>query len=78
MVEIRGSFSSIEEWTTWRDQLGGVKPLREAILRDVRRLGYQEPITEIRRRPREIVIQENNLHESIRSHELNSRKRALI
>jgi SAM-dependent methyltransferase len=78
MVEIRGSFSSIEEWTTWRDRLGGVKPLREAILRDIRRLGYREPITEIRRRPREIVIQENNLHESIRSYELNSRKRALI
>lgn len=78
MVEIRGSFSAIEDWTAWRDRLGAIQPLRQAILRDVRRLGYQEPLTAIRRRPREIVIQENNLHESIRSHELNSRKRALI
>ena len=78
MVEIRGSFSCVEEWTAWRERLGDVQSLRQAILSDIKSFGYQEPLTEIRRRPNEIVIVESDLHESIRSHELNSRKRALL
>ena len=78
MAEIRGSFGSAEEWETWRRELGEVKGIRQSILADVRSRGFVEPLTGIARYPYEIVIRDKDLHESISSHELNSRKRALL
>lgn len=78
MAEIRGSFSSADEWNAWRRELGEIEPVRQAILNDIRSRGYVEPFTGIARYPHQIVIRDKNLHESISSHELNSRKRALL
>ncbi len=78
MAEIRGSFGSAEEWTTWRRELGEIRGIRKAILDDIRSRGYVEPLSGIARYPHEILIRDNDLHESISSHELNSRKRALL
>lgn len=78
MVEIRQSFSSMTEWTQFRDSLTEIAAINAEIVADVRRDGYEEPLTGLRRRPDEIKINPTNLHESISSHELNARKRALI
>ena len=78
MAEIRASFGSPGEWKTWKTELGDFAPVRAAILNDIRQRGLIEPLSGIRRHPHEIAIRENNLHESISSNELNSRKRALL
>jgi len=78
MAEIRGSFGSADEWKTWRHELGEIEPVRHAILKDIRSRGYIEPFTGVVRYPHQVVIREAELHESISSHELNSRKRALL
>jgi SAM-dependent methyltransferase len=78
MAEIRGSFSSIDEWKAWRHELGEIEQIRAAILDDIRSSGFVEPFTDITRHPYQIVIRDKDLHESISSHELNSRKRALL
>jgi SAM-dependent methyltransferase len=78
MAEIRGSFESAEEWQAFCRELGEIQPLRQAILGDIRSRGYVEPMSGMARYPYDIVIRDNDLHESISSHELNSRKRALL
>jgi SAM-dependent methyltransferase len=78
MAEIRGSFGSAQEWTAWRHELGEIREIRRAMLDDIRSRGYVEPLTGIPRYPHEILIRDKDLHESISSHELNSRKRALL
>ncbi len=78
MVEIRGSFGSFEEWEKWREELGDFKGPRQSIVQDIRKRGLIEPLTGIKRHPHEIIIHDNNLHESISANGLNSRKRALL
>ena len=78
MVEIRGSFGSVEEWDSWRQELGDFRSLRQSIVQDIRNRGLIEPLTGIKRHPHEIIIHDNNLHESISANGLNSRKRALL
>jgi SAM-dependent methyltransferase len=78
MAEIRGSFVSVDEWNAWRQELGEIVPVRQAILDDIRSRGYVEPFTGIRRYPHQIVIRDKNLQESISSHDLNARRRALL
>jgi SAM-dependent methyltransferase len=78
MVEIRGSFGSVEEWHSWRQELGDFRSLRQSIVQDIRRRGLVEPFTGMRRHPHEIVIRDNNLHETVSACGLNSRKRALL
>lgn len=78
MAEIRGSFGSIEEWNIWRQELGDFRNLRLSIVQDIQKRGLVEPFTGLRRHPHEIIIRDNNLHETISAHGLNSRKRALL
>jgi len=78
MAEIRGSFGSADDWNAWRHDLGEIDEVRLAILDDIRSLGYVEPMTDIARYPYQIAIRDDELHESISSHRLNSRKRALL
>lgn len=78
MVEVRGSFGSVEEWDGWRRELGDFGSLRQSIVQDIRARGFVEPFTGLRRRPHEIVIRDNNLHETVGANGLNSRKRALL
>jgi hypothetical protein len=78
MVEIRGSFGSVEEWDSWRQELGDFRSLRQSIVQDIRNRGLIEPFTGMRRHPHEIVIRDNHLHETVSAGGLNSRKRALL
>ncbi len=78
MPEIRVSFSDRDEYSSWLETHGPMDVYRSSVLADVRAHGYIEPFTGIRRLPHEIDINESSLHESISSHELNSRKRALL
>jgi SAM-dependent methyltransferase len=78
MAEIRESFGSADDWKAWRHDLGEIEQVRLAILDDIRSLGYVEPMTDIARYPYQIAIRDDELHESISSHRLNSRKRALL
>lgn len=78
MVEIRASFGSPEEWEKWRDEFGPSAPCRLRILEDVRQRGFVEPLTGTKRHPYQILIRENNLHESMTYNGLNSRMRALL
>jgi SAM-dependent methyltransferase len=78
MAEIRGSFGSADEWKAWIRELGDVGEIRRAIVADIRSRGYVEPLTGVVRYPYDIVIRESDLGESISSHGLNSRKRALL
>lgn len=68
----------MEEWRSWRRSLGDLEEFKRNIVSDVLTRGYVEPFTGLTRYPHEIAIRDNDLHESISSHELNSRKRALL
>jgi SAM-dependent methyltransferase len=78
MVEIRGSFRTFEQWSSWSEGLGDLTVCRNSIVADITSLGFVEPMTGLRRHPYQIAIRPNNLHESISSFQLNSRKRALL
>jgi hypothetical protein len=78
MVEVRGSFRSFGEWDHWRRELGDFSNSRREIREDVKQRGFAEPFGGQRRRPFEIVVREDDLHESLSSAGLNSRKRALL
>ncbi len=77
MVEIRRAFSSIAEWRDFRASLPEIATISAAVVADVQKHGFIEPLTGAQRQPADIIINPKNLHESISAHELNSRKRAL-
>ena len=77
--EILLPFSDKQSWDAWRAQHAPVfGSLRQAVVDRVRRDGFVEPLTGLRRWPEDIAIRPDALHESISSHEMNSRKRALL
>lgn len=78
MPEINYSFASRDEWLEFRHRIGGVKSFGSAVVEDVEARGLVEPITGIHRAPHELLINPANLRESLSSHQLNSRKRALL
>ena len=78
MPEIRNSFAASHEWLAFRNTLGDLNAVASSVLNDVSGFGIVEPFTGIRRAPHEILIRAPALRESISSHELNSRKRALL
>lgn len=78
MPEISGSFASRDDWLEFRHRVGGVKSFGAAVVEDVEARGLVEPLTGIYRAPHEVSINPANLRESLSSHQLNARKRALL
>jgi SAM-dependent methyltransferase len=78
LVDVRGTFATVDQWKAWSGALGDFTAGRQQILDEIRRHGLVEPITGIRRSPRQITIDEDNLHESVSCSGLNARKRALL
>jgi SAM-dependent methyltransferase len=78
MSELRVRFSSRDEWNGWAEHADASAQIRDEILNDIRKKGLEEPFIGIHRLPSEIAINPENLHESVSSHGLNSRKRALL
>ncbi len=77
--ELLVGFSNFKEWHEWKEKNQVYfKFWQNKIINSIKSQGFEEPITGIRRRPREIQINENNLRESISCEGLNSRKRAVL
>ena len=79
MLELEAVFSSHEDWNVWENLHGkSLASFRQKALSQISETGYEEPMSGVFRRPKDIVIRPNDLHESISCCELNSRKRALV
>ncbi len=78
MPELRVQFRSSDEWRSWWESIARPREVGRAMLAAVAAHGLVEPFTGIRRRPHEILIDPDNLEETVRSHELNARKRAVL
>ncbi|MGB3627727.1 MAG: class I SAM-dependent methyltransferase, partial [Henriciella sp.] len=78
MPEIHQSLASLQDWKNLAQRLGNRDEMIETIIQDVRDRGYVEPFTGIYRPSSDVTIGSKNIRESISSHQLNSRKRALL
>lgn len=77
MVELQIDFRGVEEWNAWAEKNRQYFHIwRDKCLAEIRNVGIYEPLTNIRRAPNELVINQENLRESISHNGLNSRKRA--
>lgn len=79
MPEILLPFADKPAWEAWRGRHGAeFDALRAGVLDQLRAGGLTEPFTGLRRLPEEVAIAPRGLRESLASHELNSRRRALL
>lgn len=78
MPEILVPFTSKPEWDGWLARQDAASRLGEAVLADVRAGGLTEPLSGVRRQPRELQVNAGNLRESLSAEEMNARKRALL
>lgn len=77
MTELQVDFRSFNDWNNWvRVNRKHFDFWRDECLGAIKRNGIEEPLTNMRRVPAELLINENRLSESISHSGLNSRKRA--
>lgn len=77
MTELQVDFRSFNDWKNWVRVNGKHFDFwRDECLGAIKRNGIEEPLTNMRRVPTELLINENSLSESISYSGLNGRKRA--
>jgi SAM-dependent methyltransferase len=77
MTELQVDFRSFNDWKNWvRANRKHFDFWRDECLGAIKMNGIEEPLTNMRRVPAELLINENNLSESISYNGLNGRRRA--
>ena len=77
MTELQVDFRSFNDWNNWVRVNGKHFDFwRDECLEAIKRNGIEEPLTNLRRVPAELLINENRLSESISHNGLNGRQRA--